>query len=549
MPVDDLLSEGNETVTITLAPGPGYTIAGPSAATVTIVDNDAGQPGTTLLNDAARFLTQTTFGPTLPEVDNVSAVGFNGWLESQFSMAPTLLTPFLDRMGIVDKHVDQRHVQEGWFTNVITGPDQLRQRVSAALLEILVVGDSEFDRPTYAMSAYWDLLQNYAFGNFRSLLEAVTLSPTMGEYLDMLHADKEDPATGRSVSENYGRELLQLFTIGLYQMNLDGTLKRDSANQLMPTYGQDEVKGFARAFTGWYFHQESHARWDDAEPDWLHPMMAFPTHHSTGTKQLLNGVVTPANQTPEKDLKDALDNVFNHPNVGPFIGKQLIQRLVTGNPSPAYVARVATVFNDNGRGVRGDLRAVVKAILTDHEARDGAVARGVNFGKQKEPMIRFASILRSFAATSPSGRYGIWDLQEDMGQAPFRSPSVFNFFRPTYARPGPIADAGLVSPEFQITTEGNVISAHNTMRDLVWYGYNYDKYLLTLNFSAEQALAGNPDALLDRLNALLMAGAMSTDLRATVREAILAVPARKPKERVQMAVQILLNSPEFIIQK
>lgn len=550
-PVDDLLAEGNELVSITLAPGPGYSIGGSPTASVTIVDNDAGLGGTALQTAAVRLLNQSTFGTTDSEMYNLQSIGVEGWLEIQFGQSPTSLVSFLDGRKAQEGSTDSRDVQMGWFTHAITGNDQLRQRVSAALLEIMVIGENGFDRPDYALAGYWDLLQRNAFGNFRTLMQEVTLSPAMGEYLDMLGSEKEDPGTGKTADENYARELLQLFTIGQFRLNLDGTNQLDTGGQPIPTYGQDEVKGFAKAFTGWNFYQTgSNPSWQYPKPNWLRPMMSYSERHSTSPKQLLNGVTLPGARTAEEDLQSALDNIFAHANVGPFISKQLILRLVTSNPTPAYVARVASVFNNNGNGVRGDLRAVIKAILLDQEARSEVVASAPTFGKQKEPMIRFVSVLRALGATPGAEGWGIFDLQRDMAQAPFRSPSVFNFFRPEYAPQGPIAAAGLQAPEFQLTTEGNVISAHNTMRDVIRDGYyGFDPYKVTLSFAAIEPLASSPDALIDRLNVLLMGGAMSPELRLTVREAIIQVSASKPRDRVKTAIVVILYSPEYIVQK
>lgn len=550
-PVDDMLAEGNELVSVTLAPGPGYAIGGSPTASVTIIDNDGGTSATALTAAAARLLHQATFGPTDGELYNVQSVGAEAWLEMQFAQPSSSLVTFLDGRKAQEGFTDSRDVQMGWFTNAITGADQLRQRVSAALLEIMVIGENGFDRPDYALAGYWDLLQRNAFGNFRTLMQDVTLSPAMGIYLDMLGSEKENLATGQTADENYARELLQLFTVGQFLLNLDGTNRLDSNNQPIPTYGQDEVKGFAKAFTGWTFYQTgTNISWQYPKPNWLRPMMSFSERHSTSSKTLLNGVVLPGARTPEEDLQSALDNIFAHANVGPFIAKQLIMRLVTSNPTPAYVARVASVFNNNGGGVRGDLRAVIKAILLDQEARSDAVAAGPNFGKQKEPMIRFVSILRALNATPGAEGWGIFDLQQDVGQAPFRSPSVFNFFRPEYAPQGPITAAGLVAPEFQLTTEGNVISDHNAIRELIRFGsYSFDPYKILLNFAGLEALASSPDALIDRLNVVLLGGAMSQPLRLTVREAIIGVSALRPRDRVKTAILVILYSPEFVIQK
>jgi uncharacterized protein (DUF1800 family) len=428
----------------------------------------------------------------------------------------------------------------------------LRQRVANALLQILVVSDtSGLEGNGVALAAYMDVLMRHAFGNFRTVLEQVSTSPAMGRYLDHLRNQKEDPRTGRIPNENYARELLQLFSIGTYRLNPDGTLLRDLDGNTIVTYGQEEVLGFSRVFTGWAFDQPEPKTNFWAAADWRNPMIPFGRYHSTGEKVLLDGGYIPPATTadPPGDLALALDNVFRHPNVGPFIGRQLIQRLVTGNPSPGYVARVAAAFDDNGQGVRGDLLAVVKAILLDAEARDPARARGPYYGHLREPMIRFVSVLRAFNGRAASGKFRVWNLQNDTAQAPFRSPSVFNFYAPDYARPGEVAEAGLVSPEFQIVSETTAIRTANMFRNLVYRGYGSAEHQIVLDFAAEQALAGDPAVLVGHLNTRLFGGSLSREVRDIVVEAVTGVSASRPLDRVRMAVYLLITSPEYVVQK
>lgn len=551
-PADDGELESPETVVVTLGAGSGYTLATPTSETVTIQDNDApGVPAT--LSDGARFLTQATFGPTLASIADIQSLGYNAWIDAQLNAPRSSFVAYLDAIQPADDVPDE-HVQESWFQYGTTRPDQLRQRVANALLEIMVVSEANGLEPaTYEFATYMDLLMVYAFSNYRTILEQVTLSPTMGKFLDMLHNEKENPETGRIPNENYAREVLQLFSIGVNKLNIDGTPMLDAQNDPIPSFGQAEVEGFAKVFTGWTFYQATPPfRFRSAPEDWRHPMMALPNRHSPGTKLLLNGVTLPAGQTPEKDLQDALNNIFMHPNVGPFMAKQLIQRLVSSNPSPAYVARVASVFNDNGSGVRGDMKAVIKAVLLDSEARDVAVSRQPAYGKQKEPMIRFVSVLRAFGGRAETGIYSVWHLERAMGQAPFRAPSVFNFFQPDYRQPGRIMDAGLVSPEFQITNEVSVVQAANAMDHLISEGYTdyyYDGNVIKLDLTAESALTNTPDALLDRLNLLLCAGGMSAELRTIVKDAVTAIPSNRPNRRARAAVHLIVNSPEFVVQK
>jgi uncharacterized protein (DUF1800 family) len=396
-----------------------------------------------------------------------------------------------------------------------------------------------------------DVLLAGAFGNFRTLLRDVTLNPAMGRFLDMLQNNREDPFTGQQPNENFAREVLQLFTVGEYRLNADGTFVRDAQGNTVPTYGQEEVSGFARVFTGWTFYQtrEPYEFWD-VKRNWLMPMVAVPQHHSPASKRLLNGVVLPAGQSPQKDLEDALDNIVHHPNVGPFVAHKLIQRLVTSNPSREYVGRVAAVFANNGSGVRGDLKAVVKAVLLDVEARDGNHSRWSMFGHLREPMIRFVTVVRAFNAQAQSGLFHVWDLDRDMGQAAFRAPSVFNFFAPDHSPEGQIRDLGLVAPEFQITNEATVTTATNTLRRLVRDRYGYsDMDRLRLDLTAELALAADPAALVDRLNLLLFAGGLSPELARVARDLVAQIPAADPARRVRSVIALLVMSPEFVVQK
>lgn len=551
VPVDDAAVEGDETVVVVLSLGQGYRIGFPSSAQVVIVDDDwyrdnDRQPTAA---EASRFLTQATFGPTMAQIAEVQRIGYRAWFDQQLVAPQSSLLGYLD--AVVDPKVSTNQLQEAWMSAAMQGPDQLRQRVANALLEIMVVAHSNgLQSNAVALGAYMDLLLQNAFGNFRTLLTEVTLNPAMGRFLDMLQNEKEDPRRGRIPNENYARELLQLFSIGLHQLNLDGSLRLDGEGRPIPTFTQEEVEGFSRVFTGWTYHQVTTPyRFRGSPADWRNPMIGLANFHSIGEKRLLDGVVLPAGQTPLKDLHDALNVVFRHPNVGPFISRQLIQRLVTSNPSPGYVRRVAMAFNDNGAGVRGDMAAVVKAILFDEEARSATAAAHPHFGHLREPMIRFVTVLRAFNGRAPTGKFRVWNLDQTMGQAPFRAPSVFNFFAPDYAKPGPIQDLGLVSPEFQITHETTAIRAANTMRDLVYRGYSSNEHLISLDLSVEQSLAGNVPALVERLNVLLLNGRMSSEMATIVREAVEAIPVDRPLSRARAAVHLVVNSPEFVVQK
>lgn len=518
--------------------------------------------GTPTLRDASRFLAQATFGPKNSEITALQTKGFNTWLNEQFALPQTAHLAYLDATIGTKTDYYQQEMMESFWKQAVTGPDQLRQRIVFALQQILVVSfRSNLDSEPFALAGYLDLLGKNAFGNFRQLLEDVTLSPAMGRYLDSLQNDKEDPATGRNPNENYAREILQLFSIGLYKLHPDGSLKLDANGLPMATYDNESVKGFAHVFTGW-----SYGWFSKTEQNWLYPnayrngsqywrvpMQVWPNHHSTIRKTLLDGVALPANQTPEKDLKDALDNIFNHPNVGPFISRQLIQRLVTSNPSPAYVYRVAQKFNDNGSGVRGDMKAVIRAILTDYEARSLDMLTNQGFGKMREPIVRFAHLMRVGNFTCTCGTFPIYwmDSPEDaLGQNPLRSQTVFNFFEPTYSHPGHLASAGLHSPEFQITNETSVIGISDFFHYVTRDGFRWEPTKpLIPNYAEMTALAATPRQLIDYLDLVMTNGAMSSTLKAQLLTSLTAMNANEPVKRVTMALHLVLTSPDYVIQK
>ena len=377
----------------------------------------------------------------------------------------------------------------------------------------------------------------------------------MGVYLNMLLNDKPNPVTGTSPNENYAREVMQLFTVGLNKLNPDGTLLLDNQNRPIATYDQNVVVGLAHVFTGWGFTSaDGNPQFDFWPPNYRAPMLAFPDHHDTGQKRVLDNVVLPAGQTQSQDLKDALDIIFNHPNVGPFISRELIQRLVTSNPSPAYVYRVAKVFKDNGQGVRGDLKAVVRAILLDYEARNQIAPTTNNFGHEREPVIRYANLLRAFHASAANGIYYFTWPQDSLGQIPLDSPTVFNFFEPNYTQPGPIAAAGLVSPEFQITTDTTVVTSINYLRTLIYQNANPTE--LVLNWTpAQLALADTPSTLVDSLNTLLMSGQMPSAMSTAIVTRVGQLSATNPDvntarlTRARAAAYLIIASPQFNIER
>jgi uncharacterized protein (DUF1800 family) len=503
-------------------------------------------PGPITAQDAARFLSQATFGPTDALITQVQRQGFYSFLDDQFAAPISSHMAFVDATGVNPPSF--RETAQAWWTYAVTAPDQLRQRIAFALSELFVVsiqGEKALWAQPGAMPTYMDVLVKDAFGNFRQLLQDVTLNPAMGKYLDMLSSDGA-LKTGRHANENYGREIMQLFSIGQSQLNQDGNLILDANGAPIPTYNQDAIAGLAAVFTGWTFAQPGSRDWPGA-PDWRHPMINIASHHATGPKHILNGVTIPADQTADQDLAVALDTIFNHQNVAPFVCKQLIQRLVTSNPSPEYIYRVASIFNDNGQGIRGDLQAVIRAILLDYEAR-GAARTDPSTGHQREPIIRLTNLFRAFNASSPDGRFSIWSTKSQFGESPLQSPDVFNFFPPDFAAQGAIADAGLFSPEMFITNETYVITAANYLNTVVrGVGPSADK--ITLDLAKEQSLAGDPSQLVAHLNALLMAGTMSSAMRSILVDAVTKIPSSDSLGRVRVAIYLVVNSPEFVIDK
>jgi uncharacterized protein (DUF1800 family) len=528
------------------------TTSAPVAFTVTTPTTGQG-------DDGVRLLMQATFGPTTADIARVRQLGISGWLDDQFAKPLTYShVQYLNQVKqLTGMDAQEQHAYEAIWQNYLFGADQLRARVAFALSEIMVISNIAPDQDTYALASWMDMLYRNAFGNFRTLLGDVTLHPAMGYYLNMLGNDRENLAEGFHPNENYGRETMQLFTIGLVKLNLDGTPQRDGQGKTIPTYDQSVVEGFAAAFTGWNFAgndttSDDEFYWPPVE-NWTSPMAAWPARHSPGTKKLLDGLLLPAGQTPQADLNAALNSLFNHPNVGPFISRRLIQFLVTSNPTPGYVSRVATIFNNNGSGVRGDLRAVVRAILTDSEARDLTLAAQPTFGKLREPVIRFTHLLRATGAVAANGRNSVWwlDSPEDgLGQSPLLAPSVFNFFSPFFARGGAIAQAGLVSPEFQIHTETQVVGSGNLFADMLWNGnFGFDDTgLLVMNFAPWTALAGDANALVSQLALVFTANSMSATTRATLTKAVNAVPATDRQERVRTALTLLMVAPDYVVQ-
>lgn len=503
---------------------------------------------------ASRFLAQASMGATRDQIARVQALGYEGWLDEQFAMpASTSRWDALVAGGFADP--SYKNSQSGFdacaWRKLLSSPDTLRQRMTFALSEIIVVGIDGLvgaGWKAFTGAAYLDLLEANAFGNYRSLLQAVSTSAAMGEYLTFRGNVKYNPTTGAMPDENYAREVMQLFTIGLLQLNPDGTPMLSNGVP-QETYTLDDITGLARVFTGWDYDLSGSGT---ATPDFKRrPMIQVPSRHETGAKTFL-GTTIPSGTDGQTSLKMALDTLFRHPNVAPFIGRQLIQRLVCSNPSPAYVARVAAAFNNDGSGAKGNLRAVLKAILLDDEARNPAIAAQPSFGKQREPIQRFAAWARAFGVTSASDAWAIGNTSDAgtrLGQSPLRSPSVFNFFRPGYAPPNSaIGSAGLVAPEFQLTNESTTVAYINFMQSAASRGIGDVK----ANYTSLMPLADGAAALLDELNVVLAAGQLESASLSLMRAAVDQMPSGSDAarlNRIYAALVLVLAAPEFIVQK
>ena len=513
--------------------------------------------GTPTAEDAARFLLQATYGPKPGEVEALQQKGFSRWLDEQLAMPSVSHLAFYDQLVSQGEEPLTGLVRESFFDQAVNGPDQLRQRAALALSELFVVSDRDADvrNNPAGLASYLDLLSQRAFGNFRELLEAVTLAPSMGVYLDMAGSSKTIPELGLNPNENYAREILQLFSIGLYELHPDGTLHLDKENQPIATYDQEVVKAFARAFTGWTLggqNQREPQRFFRPQRNFRIPMEPWAAYHATDEKVLLDGAALPAGQSAQVDLEQALDVIFHHPNAGPFFCRFLIQRLVTSNPTPAYVYRCGQAFANNGAGVRGDLAAVVREVLLDYEARAVTVAARPDEGHLREPVVRVVGLLRALDARPRNGRWRVFSQLDRQGLAtgetPLRAPTVFNFFEPGYTLPGEIAQSGLVSPEFQIATETTVIGTANA--DLKVLGLTDGRPLIFNLAPFQPPQVANDEALLDRVDLLFFAGAMSDSTRATLRAA-LADPdfPRLADQRVLTLLWLASLAPESVVQK
>jgi uncharacterized protein (DUF1800 family) len=533
--------------------------------------------------EAARFILKASLAATEPEIADIRSVGYVAWLDKQMDI-PISQTgvDWLSSRGYDQVTVDEFYFRDNLADNMvwnqlITSPDPVRKRLAYALSQFFVVSTNgiEIDWRSNAMAAYWDVLNRNALGNFRQLLEDVTLNPAMGVYLSTLDNKKEDTRTGRVPDENYAREVMQLFTLGLNELNNDGTKKTGSTGQPIETYTNADVSNLARVFTGYSYDFANLARTPSVRfpsqsvapvESVIRRMTSDPTRweraqtisqHSMLEKTFL-GTTIPANTDASTSMKIALDTLFNHPNVGPFFSKQMIQRLVTSNPSAGYVDRVAKIFNNNGSGVRGDLRAVFKAILLDDEATNAAGLTSPTFGKVREPVLRFTQWARNFGATSQSGNWTINNTSNaafSLGQSPLRAPSVFNFYRPGYVPPNTaIATNTLVAPEFQIVNEVSVVGYINFMASAIGSanGLNND---VKATYTRELAIVSDTTALLNRLSLLLCGNQLSDTTKATIKAALDATTVTDTssladkQRRVYLATLLVFASPDYLVQK
>ena len=553
--------------------------------------------------DAFRFLEQASFGPSPTSMTDVTTLGFTAWIDQQMDSAQTPLSSFsefvqaandFDAAGSGKTFAEalgdhRRNLRASFWLSSIHGKDQLRQRVAFALSEIFVISDRSANlvNRTYATADYWDMLAGHAFGNYRDLLGDVSRHPVMGIYLSHLRNEKEDLEAGTKPDENYAREIMQLFSIGLFQMHPDGTLRLDQYGQLIPTYDNEDITELAKVFTG-MSHGRRYDTADQLNPNfyytggsltnqlaWTEPMAMFDAFHDVEEKTIVGGNVLPENQTGDQDLSQALDVLFNHANTPAFIGRLLIQRLVTSNPSPGYVYRVAQAFEDNGAGVRGDLGAVVRAILLDQEARLPSFYEDAGFGKLKEPVVRFAAVYRALGVTNnipvaPLSAHGLSmaayepgairlmlassTSDVNLGQTAQYAPSVFNFFLPDFVPEGRLAAAQLVGPEFQIATDSRLIYQINWFNNQAWQTagaglnlgtiVNYDAADENLFFTTELDSLEVED-LIDLLDVRLLGGRMTPTMRATLLADLPAITFR----RAQAAVHYITNSPLFVTQR
>ena len=502
---------------------------------------------------AARLLHQASLGPTYEEILSAQGLSAEEWIDAQMQLPITYHVDYLENYPDRD-YPRQINRIDAWWKGSINAPDQLRQRVAYAMSQIFVVSDfnNSLANEPKGMVSYYDMLLENAFGNYRDILETISRSPIMGKYLDHLGNEKADEERNIRPDENYARELLQLFSLGLEELTLNGLVKKDENGQPIPAYTQADIEGFAKVFTGWTFGASEF--WGRPSNNHSILMSPFEAYHSTAEKHLISDVVIPANTDAETSLKIALDTIFAHPNIAPFISKQLILKLITSNPSPSYIERVAQVFKDNGQGVKGDLSAVVKAIYLDPEARQFAAPLAY-FGKVREPLLKQMQLWRVFKAKSLNDRYYTSNLSLQFGQGPLQSPSVFNFYQPDH-QPQELSGSMLVAPELQIANDAYVINTLNThfdemsrrvaerydeLNENYVYLYMGDDLELLANFGL--------NAVIDKYDTLFFAGAMSQDMRNAIYDMDAYFSSSESHLRLSYIVYLITVSAEYSLQQ
>ncbi len=515
-------------------PDPGSSTSSSASATISLASVPA----------AARLLDQATFGPTSADIQHVQSIGLDSYITEQFKTPDTPLANIPTPLPAVCLASNTPIVCEEseWWQVALTGQDQLRQRVAFALSQIFVISSNSVNATT--ITYYHNMLAQDAFSNFSTIMHDVSLSPGMGAYLNMLNSAKA-PA-GEIASENYPRELMQLFTLGLDLLNQDGTLQLDSNGNPIPTYTEAQVQAFARAYTGWTYATASGgspSAYPNRTANYFAPMAAVESQHDETSKTLLNGTVLPAGQTAEEDFDGALRNIFNHPNVAPFVCKQLIQHLVKSNPSPGYVSRVAAVFASDGNGVRGDMQAVIRAILEDPEARAGDTSPPDDGGHLREPILWITNYLRAVGFTNSDANgsyYSLSNYSNNLSQRPYRSSSVFNFFPPSYV----IAQTTLNAPEFELENTASAVvrlSLADTMVNNKVAGFSTD---LSATGTLGKLAAASPSSLVDTLSTMFMHGQMSADMRTQILKAISGLSTA---QQVRVAVYLVITSSQYKI--
>jgi uncharacterized protein (DUF1800 family) len=495
---------------------------------------------------AARFLDQATFGARPSDTAHVAQIGLQAYLNEQFSATPSTLQDVTTLNGAPPS------AQTVWLHNALTGNDQLRQRMAFSLGQIWVISGVTITSPTEYMP-FLRILQNDAFGNFRQLMEDVTLSPAMGDYLNMVNSDKPDPVKGTHANENYAREIMQLFTIGLAKLNPDGTPVLDASGNPVPTYDQTTIQELSRALTGWTYPTQPGRVTPTSGHNptyYIGNMVAIEANHDTGAKTLLNGTVIPAGQTSAQDLKSALDNIFNDPSVGPFICRNLIEHFVTSNPSGAYMSRCTAAFNNNGAGVRGDLKAVISEILLDSEARaaDYPNTSGPNDGHLREPILFITALMRNLNATldaTGNAERTLAAQGTNMGQTLLYSPTVFNYYPPDWIVPG----TNIYGPEFALQTTATATVRVNFVNSAIGGVNNTATFTpftgSTVDVSPYASLASDSNTLLDALDTVMMHGQMSSQMRTSIKTAVDAIAAANTAQRAKTAIYLIGSSSQY----